>query len=198
MYVKDFDDNGTTDAIMCYYIQGKSYPMASRDELLDQVVSLKKKYVHYKDYADATIQDIFSKEKVSQAQVLYCDELASGILYNNGQNAFSFKPFPLPAQVSKIFGITVDDFDKDGTKDILCSGNYFPYRVQLGRSDASLGLFMKQSADGKFSSIDPSVSGVYIDGDVRGMVTVKNRSGEILIVVAKNNDAVQVLKPTGK
>ncbi|MCW3091236.1 MAG: RNA-binding protein [Ferruginibacter sp.] len=198
LYVNDFDDNGTTDPILCYYIQGKSYPMASRDELLDQVVSLKKKYVHYKDYADATIKDIFPKEKINQAKMLYCDELASGILYNNGKNNFSFKPFPLPAQESKIFGITTDDFDKDGRKDILCSGNYFPYRVQLGRSDASLGLLMRQSASGDFSAIDPSLSGVYIDGDVRAMVTVKNKSGENLIIVAKNNDAVQVLKEGGK
>lgn len=198
LYVNDFDNNGTTDAILCYYIQGKSYPMASRDELLDQVVSLKKKYVHYKDYADATIKDIFPKEKISQAQLLYCDELASGILYNSGQNNFSFKPFPLPAQVSKTFGLITDDFDMDGRKDILCGGNYFSYRVQLGRSDASLGLLMKQNAGGTFVPVDPTISGVYIDGDVRAMVTVKNKSGENIIVIAKNNDAVQVIKANGR
>ncbi|MEO6547763.1 MAG: FG-GAP-like repeat-containing protein, partial [Ferruginibacter sp.] len=198
MFVNDFDDNGTIDPIVCYYIGGRSYPMASRDELLDQVASLKKKYVHYSDYADATINDIFSKEKISQSKMLYCDELASGILYNDGHNHFSFKPFPLQAQQSKIFGIAVDDFDKDGLPDILCSGNYFPYRVQLGRSDASLGLLMKQSAAGVFTAIDAAVSGVYIDADVRAMVTIKNNAGENIIVIAKNNDGVQVLKEMGK
>ena len=38
LYVNDFDDNGTIDPVMCYYIQGESYPMASRDELLEQIV----------------------------------------------------------------------------------------------------------------------------------------------------------------
>ncbi len=198
LYVNDFDDNGTIDPIMCYYIQGKSYPMVSRDELLDQVVSLKKKYITYKDYADATINDIFSKEKIRQAQILHCDELASGILVNDGKNNFSFKPFPLEAQVSKIFGFAADDFDKDGRKDILCAGNFYPYRVQLGRSDASLGLLLKGSPDGKFSPVDPSLSGVYIDGDVRAMVQIKNKSGTDLIVVAKNDNAVQVLKVNGR
>ena len=198
LYVNDFDDNGIIDPIMCYYIHGKSYPMASRDELLDQVPVLKKKYIKYKNYADATINDIFSKEKISQAKVLYCDELASGILYNDGHNNFSFKPFPLPAQASKIFGLTADDFDKDGKKDILCSGNYFSYRVQLGRSDASLGLLMKGQGNENFLAVDPTLSGVYIDGDVRAMTAIKNKLGETLIIVAKNNDAVQVLKAKEK
>ncbi|MDN3655562.1 VCBS repeat-containing protein [Ferruginibacter paludis] len=198
LYVNDFDDNGTLDPVMCYYIQGKSYPMASRDELLDQVSPLKKKYIKYKDYADATINDIFSKEKIRQARVLYCDELASGVLYNDGHNNFSFKPLPLKAQESKIFGLTPVDFDGDGKKDILSGGNYFSYRVQLGRSDASLGLLMKGMGNQHFSVIDPPLSGVYIDGDVRAMTAIKNKSGETLIIVAKNNDTVQVLKATGK
>ncbi|MDB5276218.1 MAG: RNA-binding protein [Ferruginibacter sp.] len=198
LYVNDFDDNGTLDPVMCYYIQGKSYPMASRDELLDQVSPLKKKYIKYKDYADATINDIFSKEKIRQAQVLYCDELASGILYNDGHNNFSFKPLPLQAQESKIFGLTAVDFDGDGKKDILSGGNYFSYRVQLGRSDASLGLLMKGMGNQHFSVIDPPLSGVYIDGDVRAMTAIKNKSGETLIIVAKNNDTVQVLKASRK
>lgn len=198
LYVNDFDDNGIIDPIMCYYIQGKSYPMASRDELLDQVPALKKKYIKYKNYADATISDIFPKEKISGANVLYCDELASGILYNNGHNIFSFKPFPLEAQASKIFGFTVADFDGDGRKDILSCGNYFSYRVQLGRSDASFGLLMKGQGNESFLAVDPTLSGVYIDGDVRAMTGIKNKLGETLIIVAKNNDAVQVLKATGK
>jgi enediyne biosynthesis protein E4 len=32
IYANDFDDNGAIDPIVCYYVQGKSYPMASRDE----------------------------------------------------------------------------------------------------------------------------------------------------------------------
>jgi hypothetical protein len=194
LYINDFDDNGTIDPIMCYYIQGKSYPMASRDELLDQVAPLKRSTSITKIMQMQPSMISFQKKKSARQKFFICDELASGILYNDGHNKFSFQPFPLMAQESKIFGITVDDFDKDGRKDILCSGNYFPYRVQLGRSDASLGLLMKGSANGNLMAIDPSVSGVYIDGDVRAMIEIKNKSGENLIIVAKNNDALQVLK----
>jgi hypothetical protein len=104
----------------------------------------------------------------------------------------------LAAQESKVFSIITSDFDKDGRKDVLCSGNFFPYRVQLGRSDANLGLLMKGSPTNGLVPVDPSQSGIYIDGDVRAALTVKNSSGETLIIVAKNDDAVQVLKAIAK
>ena len=191
LYVADFDENGSLDPIFCYYIGGKSYPMASRDELLDQIVSLRKKFNSYKAYADATINDIFPPEKVAQAKVLHCNQLASGVLYNKGGGRFSFSPLPLAAQFSKVFGGVADDFDGDGVRDILVAGNFFPYRTQLGRCDASLGMLLKGPA---LTPVDPAISGCYIGGDVRGIVEVKDAAGGRLLIVAKNDDAVQVLK----
>ena len=197
LYAADFDNNGTLDPILCYYIQGRSYPMASRDELLDQIVPLRKKFITYKSYADATITDIFPAEKIAQVGVLKCEQLASGILYNNGDGHFTFSPFPMQAQFSKIFGVVVDDFDGDGIPDILVSGNFFPYRTELGRDDAGLGLLLKGTGHG-FLPIDPTESGCYIDGDVRAMVEMKNAAGQRQLIVAKNNEAVQVLKVNDK
>jgi hypothetical protein len=197
LYVADFDNNGTPDPIMCYYIQGKSYPMASRDELLDQMVSLKKKFVNYLSYADATMENIFPAEKIAQAKVFRCDQLASGVLYNQGNGRFAFSPLPLTAQFSKVFGAVVDDFDGDGTKDILLTGNFYPYKTQLGRCDASIGVLLKGDK-GQFRAVDPEDNGCYIGGDVRGMVEIKNGAGEKWIIVAKNDDLVQILKVNDK
>lgn len=193
LYVADFDGNGTLDPILCYYIQGKSYPMASRDELLDQIVSLRKKFVKYKTYADATIEDIFPPEKIAGAKIFRCDQLASGILYNQGEGHFSFTPMPLQAQFSRVFGAVADDFDGDGQKDILVAGNFFPYRTQLGRDDAGLGMLLKGTAEG-LKAIGPAVSGCYIGGDTRGMVEIRNSAGDRYLIIAKNDDAAQVLK----
>ncbi len=197
LYAADFDDNGTLDPILCYYIQGKSYPMVSRDVLLDQIVSLRKKFISYKSYADATIEDIFSPEKIAQAKILRCDQLASGVLYNLGDGRFSFSPLPLQAQFSKVYGAVVDDFDGDGIKDILVSGNFFPFRTEVGRDDASLGVLLKGTGHG-FQPVDPAVSGCYIGGDARAMVEIKNSAGQRQLIIGKNNEAVQVLKVNDK
>ena len=60
IYAKDFDNNGSIDAVMCYYIQGKSYPFYSKDDLQDQMPFIEKKYPTYESYAKQTITDIFS------------------------------------------------------------------------------------------------------------------------------------------
>lgn len=194
MHANDFDDNGTIDPIISYFIQGKSYPIASKDALLDQAEVLKKKFIKYSDYANATIDDIFPNELLQQSLVLQCQELASGILYNNGNLNFSFKPLPLQAQFSKVYGIAFGDFTKDGVSDIFLTGNFFPYRNQLGRSDAGMGCLLAGSSKAQFSPIDAQTSGCYAAGDIRKMTGVKTAKGEQLFILAKNNDFVQVLK----
>ena len=136
-------------------------------------------------------------KKIAQAKIFRCDQLASGILYDQGNGHFSFAPLPLPAQFSRIYGAVTDDFDGDGRKDILVSGNFFPYRTPLGRDDAGLGMLLKGEG-AAFRAIDPVISGCYIGGDTRGMVEVKNSRGERLLIIAKNDDAVQVLKVNDK
>ncbi|HEY9047254.1 MAG TPA: VCBS repeat-containing protein, partial [Ohtaekwangia sp.] len=143
IYTSDFDNNGTLDPIISYYIQGKSYPMASRDELLDQIPMLKKKFIKYIDYADATLQSIFSGSQLALAKVLKCTESQSMILRNDGNMNFSRHVLPTEAQFSKAQGIIADDFDHDGIQDLVLAGNFYGYRTQLGDSDASLGSFLK-------------------------------------------------------
>jgi hypothetical protein len=50
LFYNDFDNNGSVDPLICYYIQGKSYPMASRDEMTDQMVSLRQRFPTYDSY----------------------------------------------------------------------------------------------------------------------------------------------------
>ena len=79
------------------------------------------------------------------------------------------------------------------SRTLLIAGNFFPYRTQLGRCDASLGLLLKGGSSG-FQPVDAAVSGLYIGGDVRRVLEIKNPSGLRLLVIARNDDAVQVLK----
>src|SRR4029079_15026007 len=79
----DIDNNGSIDAIISYYIQGKSYPLATRDEIIDQVPSLKTKFPSYKSYSEATINDIFTSEQIAWATHLQAEEFRSGIFIND-------------------------------------------------------------------------------------------------------------------
>ena len=193
MYINDFNMDGVMDPIICYYIQGKSYPYPSRDELLDQIVMLRKKYVHYSDYANTTIEDIFPPEVLKKSKVLQVQQLRNVVLINDGKEHFSMRELPVQAQFSAVFGILSGDFDHDGKKDLVLGGNFYPFRVQLGREDASKGLFLKGDGKGAFTALDYQASGLLIDGDVRDLVMVSNPGKQPLIIAAKSNGAAQVL-----
>ena len=87
------------------------------------------------------------------------------------------------------------DFDGDGRADLLVGGNLYGVPPVLGRYDASYGLLLSGMGDGRFSSVDMERSGLVIDGQVRHMGLVRQAGGGRLIVVARNNDKLQVLRP---
>lgn len=194
IFARDFDNNGVIDPILCYYIQGKKYPYPSRDELLEQITPLRRKFVKYADYADATLETIFPQEQIAQATVFTCDYDATSIFLNDGKGKFTVKALPILAQFSKVHGIVVDDFNRDGREDILCVGNFYPYRVQMGRSDASLGVLLYGDKKGNFTPQMPYQSGVYAGGDVRAIASIKSASGGNMLIIAKNDAPVQVLR----
>lgn len=185
LFAGDFNDDGTIDPILCYYIQGKSYPMASRDELLDQMTSLRKKFITYADYANATIHDIAPAATVEKAYRLNAYRFESAWFENKGSD-FEIHALPDIAQFSSINGFLFEDLDGDGVSEILAAGNFFPYKPQLGRCDASTGVVLKYDGNGGF--ITQIQSNVWLTGDIRAMALVRSANGNKRVVVSRNND----------
>ena len=186
----DFDKDGTLDPILCFYNGGKSYPAATRDELFDQMPSLQKKFSRYSIYADAQLPDIFSADQLAAAHTDSVKMLQSVYLRNDGNRHFTVVPLPAYAQISQVNGIVIRDFDKDGNADILLAGNFYPFRVQQGPLDASIGLVLKGDGKGNFTPLPYASTGLYMPGDIRNIIEINGR-----IVAAKNNGPVQVIMP---
>ena len=56
LYFADYDNNGSIDPIIDYYIKDASYPYPSRDELIEQLPSFRKRFTDYKSYSTAKIR----------------------------------------------------------------------------------------------------------------------------------------------
>ena len=91
-------------------------------------------------------------------------------------------------------GIVVDDLQKNGHKDILLAGNFYPFRVQFGPLDAGIGVVLKGSGKGDLASLGYAETGLKIDGDVRNLIKVNGANGNYWLIAAKSDGAVQVLK----
>jgi enediyne biosynthesis protein E4 len=190
MMCKDFDNNGSIDPILCYYIQGKSYPYVSRDELLDQVYPLRRKFTSYKSYADAVIDDVFSADELKDAMKLTATELRT-TLFINDNGKFTERTLPVQAQFSPVYKILPIDVNGDGAKDLLLFGNNDYPRLKIGKIDANFGTLLMNDGAGNFSYIPQDVSGLRIAGDVKdaSMLTI---SGEKFLIVGINNSSLVI------
>lgn len=172
MYYKDFDDNGSVDPILCYYIEGKSYPYVTRDELLDQISSMRTQFTDYKSYADATINDIFTSDELKKANHLSANFLQTAYFERGTNGKFHEKQLPVQAQFSPVFTITPLDYDGDGKQDLLLCGNSNRARLRFGKYDANYGVLLKGDGKGHFSYTNQQESGFHLRGDIRSVLSI--------------------------
>ena len=196
MYYKDFDGNGSVDPIFCYFINGKSYPAASRDDLTEQMPLLKKKFLEYHSYADATIDDVLSKEQLAGAGLLKAETLTSVYLQNDGKAGFTMKPLPVEAQYSPVYAIGALDVNGDGKKDLVLAGNNAWTRIKFGQYKANHGQVFLGDGKGNFSYLSQPRSGLNIRADIRSLECIKTGHGEALLFGANNAALIEYTLPS--
>lgn len=192
LYYKDFDGNGSIDPVFCYYIDGVSYPAASRDDLMDQLPSLKKKFLAYNTYATATIKDVFTPEQLRGAGVLEAQMLSTIYLENNGSKGFTIKKLPTEAQYAPVYAMASLDVNRDGIKDLVLAGNNSWTRIKFGRYDANHGLLLLGDGKGHFTYTPQWKSGLNIRAEVRSLEVVSSANATQLIFGINNGMAKSV------
>jgi hypothetical protein len=192
IYAKDFDNNGSIDAVMCYYIQGKSYPLYGKDDLQKQIPFINKKYPSYESYASQTITDIFTPQYLKDALVLKAFVFSTCYLENKGNNQFKLTPLPREAQFSPVYAIHSGDVNMDGNPDMILAGNFFGTRIKFGEYDANKGILLKGNGKGDFTVLNDIQSGFHINGEVRDIAEVRLASGKDILIFALNNDSAKL------
>ncbi len=189
IYAKDFDENGSYDAVLGYYNEGKLYPLFSRDQLIDQLPSMRKKFVRYKDYSGKTLDEIFTASEKQGMDVYETRFFESGVLKNVGNNVFRFIPFPTRAQFSNINDMLLQDVNNDGKKDLIICGNSEDPAVMVGVYDANAAMLLLNAGAGNFTTVLPMQSGFKLKGEVRKVIPLQNYEG--VVFLRNNNTAVQ-------
>lgn len=193
LYYADFDNNGFIDPMLCYYIEGISYPSASRDEITDQIVGLRKDFVTYDSYANATLSKIFGAEQLAQSPRLEANFLETVWLENQG-GVFQPRSLPAEANFAPIHAILADDFDGDGNTDLLLAGNVEHTRIRIGRTDANYGCLLKGDGKGNFVYVPQRISGLQIRGAVRSIQRIRDASGNAVYLLGINSQKPLILK----
>lgn len=188
MFLNDFDQNGSVEQIFTQEVGGVQVPYTLKHELERQIPSVKKKYMRYSNYNNETLTDIFPSEIVNQSIINEVNNLESGVLLNEGNGNFSWKPFPVMAQRSYVFAIAVLDLNEDGNLDLILGGNLSQAKPEAGKYDASYGEVLLGKGDGTFDYWKNASHGLKIDGDIRAFGLLENKK----LLVVKNSAAAEI------
>jgi hypothetical protein len=196
---KDFDKRGSFDAFPSLFLKDKNgdmqeFPAQTRDDIVKQMISMRKRFQNYKSFAVATMDSVITPEMREGAVRLKINMLQSCYLRNEGNGKFTMIPLPVEAQMSQLNGIVVDDFDGDGNLDVVLNGNDFGTEVATGRYDALNGLMLKGDGKGNFKPLTIQQSGIYIPGDGKALVKLKSAKGGYLMAASQNKDVMKIFE----
>jgi hypothetical protein len=193
LYVADFAHNGTLQQVLTSYKNGVSYPIAGRDELVKVIPSLAPRFPTYASFGASRVADIFPARDLEAATVREARVFASSVAIAKSDGTYDLRPLPVEAQLAPVFAVLPHDFDGDGHVDLLLAGNLFGVQPVLGSYDASAGLLLHGTADGRFTpmtNVDLS-----LEGETRDLKLVRHAGGGSLIAVARNNSTLLILRP---
>jgi hypothetical protein len=205
MYAKDFDNNGSFDAVPTLYLPTSNekpnvdeYVAHTRDDMVKQMIGFRGKFQNYKSYANANFKAMFSEAELKDALVLTATDFRHAFIRNNGNGTFTFEPISGEIQFSCINGMVANDFDEDGNLDLLINGNDFGTEVSVGRYDACNGLLLKGNGKGAFTATPMQQSGIFIPGNGKALVQLKNKNGGYFVAASQNRGPLKLYAPSGE
>jgi hypothetical protein len=193
MWVKDMDNNQSTEQIIAYNRGKEWYPLAFKDELGKQMPGIiNKRFTDYVSFAGKPLNEVVKDDELKGADEFTVNQFAS-IYLENQNGKFTVHELPMMAQVSKLFALQAIDIDQDGDLDVLGGGNFFGVSTYQGRYDASYGLVLRNDGKGNFVALSPVDTGFLLNGEIRDIRPIRTARGP-LIVVARNNAGLQIFK----
>ncbi|HUS01328.1 MAG TPA: VCBS repeat-containing protein, partial [Chitinophagaceae bacterium] len=201
IYAKDFDNNGSYDAVPSIFLPTsqndstqREFPVHTRDDITKQMIMFRSKFQNYKSFASATFDKMFTGEELKGALELQANYFANSYLKNIGNGKFEMMPLPTVAQYSCLNGMIAEDFDGDGNLDLVVIGNDFGTEVTVGRYDACNGLYLKGNGKSGFTPLPILQSGWFVPGNGKALVKLKSSTGKCLLAASQNKGPVKIFE----
>ncbi|NJB36475.1 VCBS repeat-containing protein [Croceivirga sp. JEA036] len=184
VYGDDFDDSGSFDVVLVNQYKDKLVPVRGKQCSSEQLPFINQKFSTYESFANASVEEVYGKEALAEAIHYKANNLASIWLENLGDKGFKQHVLPNEVQISPITDFEIIDIDGDGTLEVVVVGNHFPVEVETIRFDASKGAVLGFE-NGEYEVINHS--GFKISGDARRVKSVKQKDGNLLLILKNNS-----------
>jgi hypothetical protein len=190
LYANDFDGNGQSETILTYFVKGREIPFANHEEMMKALPMLKKKYLLSKDFAKASIADLFGREKLDAAVQRSADNFKSCYFENTG-GQYRAHPLPDALQRSTLHAAALADLDGDGRQEVVLGGNFYACNIEMGRYDAFYGAALRIGPQGAMQVLP--LGDIRVQGQVRRIETLR-QGGQTRLVLARNNAPAMLLR----
>jgi enediyne biosynthesis protein E4 len=177
--------------VVTYYVNGKEVTLSGKDELQKQIPLIKKKFIYAADFAKASLDEIFTADKINKAVISKADYFDNTVFINNGNLNFTTKPMPWQAQLSCLRSALLVNANNDTLPDVLLAGNYYGNNIHKGRNDADYGTLLINKGNGNFEY--ENLNGFLLKGEIRHLNKIEI-NGKEAIVAAKNNGGLMVFQ----
>ena len=171
-------------------------PLQGLDRIGEGMRYVRQRFPTFSRFADATLTDAIGPS-LADAETRTVTTLDHMVFFNRGDH-FEGHALPLEAQLAPAFGVTVMDFDGNGTEDVFIAQNFFPTHDDTQRYDSGRGLLLLGDGAGGLTAMPGRESGIRIYGDQRGTAASDfDRDGRIDLVIGQNRGTTVLLHNVG-
>lgn len=169
IFASYFDENETFDIVLSKQYNGNLVPIRGKECSTEQNPFVSENTPSYKLFAQSSLEEIYSEEKLDQATHLVAHTMSNMILYNNGSLNFSPSPIPSYGQLGPTLGFGVTDLNDDGYLDVVGVGGVLNTEVETIRYDANTGYILLGDSLGQLNNY---VSNIEVSSNAKSLIPI--------------------------
>ncbi len=190
-YFGDFDGTGAKHIVEVKKEGDNVFPERGRSCSSNAMPFIAEKFPTYHDFGLATLDEIYTEEKLGTAAHFVANTFYHGVFINDGAGRFTFKKLPDIAQIAPSYAAALHDLNGDGHLDAVLTQNSYAPQVETGHYDGGVGQVFLGDGRGGFTPVAPAVSGFFVRGDAKDLaVRDLDGDGKPDLVVATNRGPV--------
>ncbi len=191
VYSTNLGDDANYDMFLSKKYQGNLVPVRGKECSTNQNPFVSEKIKSYKEFANATLADIYGNSVLEDSYHQQVTEFQSVYLENKSDGSYEIKYLPNAAQLGPTMSFVFTDVNQDGHIDVIGVGAIHEAEVETVRYDANIGYVLLGDAKGGFQSYKDVDFYNDLNAKKMGLIPIKK---EPYLIIANNDRPLSIFK----